>query len=215
MRMGNCKTREHEHAQASQFELQKRVRCAFYQWVDAEEVDWACVTLKGRILPRVLGAAEAQLIYDGSLSRNHLGQSFSQKKLEQGFNRLMKQLNFMYTPLKQRKRGMRLRCVPFEGGNPEDGVMPHIHALIEIPSGTSIDEFADYMSRLARKKMEGVYKQHNPARLKTDLWCEKYEHHGNQFLSYALRNEGDNDNHISLDKLITGSLYLPAAHHLQ
>ena len=199
----------HENSALTTQQWERQVKHSFFEWINTTQVGWACITLKGRVTPSRLYRSEVELIKQQAISVAHLGRPFSMAQLETGFARCIHQMNFMFLPKRDRKRGRSLYCVPIEGGNPQQGVMNHIHALIEIPETTGFDEFANYMKLITPKKMASVFPSHRRNRVETDLWCQRYDPKGGNFLRYTLRNEGNATLSVNFDKVIVQLLTLP------
>ena len=58
-----------------------------------------------------------------------------------------------------------MRFVGYLGGEPSQGVYPHIHAILELPNGVSADDLVRYLSELWANKLKKKFKQYLPSKV--------------------------------------------------
>jgi hypothetical protein len=71
-------------------------------------------------------------------------------------------LSWTYTCLTKRlcPRRTKLRRVPWWGGEPESGTAPHIHALLELPAGSTHDSLDYFANRYWRNRIKSAHARH-------------------------------------------------------
>jgi hypothetical protein len=104
-----------------------------------------------------------------------------------GFSRSMKALDWTIDDAQRHwKNGKLLRFVPYIGGEPSNGVATHIHALVELPSGTSLEDFTE---RLEDRWGYFVKKVQN-REVNASVWTRLYQSGEGEEMLYFARYEG-------------------------
>jgi hypothetical protein len=78
-----------------------------------------------------------------------------------------------------------MRFVGYLGGEPAQGVFPHIHAIIELPNGVSQEDLVLYLSDLWAKKIKKKFRQY----ISSEVLSQPLKNSA-IYASYASRYEG-------------------------
>lgn len=178
---------------------------SFIKWVTDQNVTWAVVTFKARSKPIKFKQSDIKLVNDDLISESNIRNSYSEKDLETALSMTVHQLDFKYIKTSMRKKGVSLKRVAITGGDTANGTWNHIHALIQLPENTSIEELGEYLNKIFEKKMQSVSKNMSGI-LEASVWCEPYDHK-DKFLKYCLRPEGKSLD-VKFDKVILAELVL-------
>jgi hypothetical protein len=180
---------------------------SFIQWINEQNVTWAVVTFTCRKKPIKFKNSDIQKINDVLISQDSVSKTCSKKDMKTGFSQTINQLNYKHVKGSQRKKGIKNMCVPFEGGDISNGIWNHIHALIQLPSSTSIDELSEYLNKIYKSKMEALLHDAKGSIIQAEVWCEQYVEDDGKFIRYCLRKEEDSLI-VNFDKVILSELVL-------
>lgn len=111
-------------------------------------------------------------------------------------------LSWTITELR-RKHPKNLRFVAYLGGEPKNGIFPHIHALIELPYGMEEEELISHLQILWAKKLKKKFKQF----VQSDVLGKPLEN-CRLYSYYSARFEGDTFFSGDEKVIINNSFYL-------
>lgn len=103
----------------------------------------------------------------------------------------------------RRKHNRQMKFVGYLGGEPNQGIYPHIHAIIEIPAGVSADAFLAYLQDLWSKKLKKKFKQYVPSAVLSESLRSSL-----LYAYYSSRYEGSTFNAGDEKVIINNSFYL-------
>lgn len=178
---------------------------AFIDWVDEQSVDFVVTTFSCRT--KRFDSSDLIKILRGSKSWKDFERSCKQDEIVSGYSETVRALDRKYLNTSQRKKDIKLLRVPYLGGDLENGVHYHIHSLIELPRGESIDGFASYMRKIFQSKMESLLKSGNSFTVESSVWCEPYDDDNESFLKYCGRFEGTALS-VGLEKVVLPQLIM-------
>lgn len=192
----------------SNYVWNREIESEYIKWIF--EINHGCefvlITFAGRVRSQRVKRLDAELVNANLISKKNLGRGFSKSEIERGFKDFMKQLDIKYIHKSKRKNGIKLKRIPFLGGDDDDaGTWNHIHAYVQKPGEVPYEEFREYMELIAQSKMMNICGKY--CIVETDVWCKKCEQINGKFIKYALRPEGD-FKEFKFDKLLIEQVYL-------
>ncbi len=193
----------------SDYNWNKLTEASFVNWMTElnkeENLNWVIITFKGRIAPYRVKKQEADLINANLMSAKNIGRGFTKDEITKGFKKFVKQLDIKFLPNNLRRKGIKLKRIPFFGGDSKNGIWNHIHAYVQLPPSVSYEEFVVYMKNIAQKKMESVCL--NKGLVEADVWCEPRKLIDEDFMKYSIRPEGEFLN-VKLDKVMIEQVFV-------
>lgn len=178
---------------------------ALIEWIDEQPADFVVSTFSCRT--KRFDSSDLTKILGGAKSWKDCERSCKQDEIVSGYSETVRALDRKYFNTSQRKKGIKLLRVPFLGGDLENGVHYHIHSLIELPQGESIDGFRSYMRKIFQSKMESLLKSGNSFTVESSVWCEPYDDDNESFLKYCGRFEGTALS-VGLEKVVLPQLII-------
>lgn len=103
----------------------------------------------------------------------------------------------------RRKHNRELRFVGYMGGEPLSGAHPHIHAIMEVPSGTAAHELLEYLQDLWAKKLRKKLRQ----QVRSSVLAQPLKNSA-QYALYSSRYEGTTFSAGDDKVIINNSFYL-------
>lgn len=191
----------------SNYVWNKEIEPKFIKWVSDSANDgseFVLITFKARVRSKRISKFDAELVNASLISKKYIGRGLNEIEIKTGFSDFVKHLDFKYVPTSQRKKGIKLKRIPFFGGDDDAGTWNHIHAYIQKPAEVSNERFFEYMNLIAQSKMQNICGRN--CIVEAEVWC-KCEQIDGKFIKYALRPEGDFI-HNKLDKLFLEEVYL-------
>ncbi len=102
----------------------------------------------------------------------------------------------------RRKFNRQMKFAGYLGGEPDSGIFPHIHAVIELPTHTSQEVLTAYLDYLWQRKVEKSFKQ--PIRSSVTSQVLKY---GGNAMRYCSRYEGQTFSFGDEKVIVNNSFY--------
>ena len=156
--------------------LSKKAQREYWDWILEQDCSWAICTFR----------------VDGQW----------QARSEKAFKGLRWTVEDVQRRLNKKKK---LCFVPYVGGEPESGIAAHVHALVEIPRGATLEALA--------QRLEAIWPSYLRKACGNDasaakVWIDAFQpYNGEELLRYFARYEGKTFS-SGLDKALLGLTYL-------
>ena len=123
---------------------------------------------------------------DGTITNGHnLRQSVWSQSSISVIEKVKTALSWTITE-SRRKYNRHMKFAGYLGGEPDSGIFPHIHAVIELPIHTSQETLTEYLDYLWQRKLEKSFKQPIRSSVTSEVlkngdgalgYCSRYEGH--------------------------------------